>query len=193
MYKILGKSKKVDQMLDKPLLLRHPNHNDNRGEFGKIFSKDSNIVEGLSEFQIKEINYSKTMLKNSIRGFHIQLGSYNEAKLVKCIQGEIYDVVVDLRKNSDTFLKSTSFQLNANVNELLFIPHGYAHGFQTIENKTILTYFHDNYYNKSSEFSIRYNDPMIEVSWPNVPSNISKKDLATRLLSPDFKGFEFEM
>jgi dTDP-4-dehydrorhamnose 3,5-epimerase len=113
--------------------------------------------------------------------------------LVKCIQGEIYDVVVDLRKNSDTFLKSTSFQLNANVNELLFIPHGYAHGFQTIENKTILTYFHDNYYNKSSEFSIRYNDPMIEVSWPNVPSNISKKDLATRLLSPDFKGFEFEM
>lgn len=179
--------------MDRPLLLSHPYHYDNRGEFGKIFSKDFNNLEEIPEFQVKEINYSKTMVKNSIRGFHIQLGSFNEAKLVKCIQGEIYDVVIDLRKHSETFLKSASFQLKEGVNEFLFIPHGFAHGFQTIENTTILTYLHDNYYNKKSEFSIRYNDPMLDVHWPHAPSNISEKDLATKLLDPDFKGFEFEM
>lgn len=179
--------------MDKPFLLRHPFHKDNRGEFGKIFLKESNGSDELPNFQIREINYSITMIKNSIRGFHIQLGSFNEAKLVKCIQGEIYDVVIDLRKNSETFLKSTSFQLKAGANELLFIPHGFAHGFQTIENTTILTYLHDNFYNKNSEFSIRYNDPMLDVRWPNEPSNVSEKDLETKFLNPDFKGFEFEM
>jgi dTDP-4-dehydrorhamnose 3,5-epimerase len=178
--------------MDRPFLLRHPFHNDNRGEFGKIFFKDNSTGE-IPEFQIKEINYSKTAIKNSIRGFHIQLGSFNEAKIVKCIQGEIYDVVIDLRKNSDTFLKSTSFQLKAGVNELLFIPHGFAHGFQTMENMTILTYLHNNYYNKDSEFSIKYNDPMLDVYWPNEPSNISEKDLASELLDLNFKGFEFEL
>jgi dTDP-4-dehydrorhamnose 3,5-epimerase len=162
---------------------------DDRGWFSRLFCKDSLAKLGL-EFEIKQINQSFNAKKHTFRGMHMQKPPFTEGKIVRCISGEVQDIVLDLRKNSNTFLKSTSFLLSEEKNECLFIPKGLAHGFLTLKDESSLTYFHDTNYEPGSEFCVRYNDPRIRLNLLHDIKLISEKDLGYPLLTNEFKGFE---
>ncbi len=110
------------------------------------------------------MNHSVTYKKGSLRGMHFQLHPHKEIKLVKCVAGAVFDVIVDLRKDSPTFLKWLGVELSAENSKMLYIPEGFAHGFQCLEDHCELLYHHSEFYQPGSEGGIRYNDPMINIS-----------------------------
>ena len=122
-----------------------------------------------------------------LRGLHLQVGEASQAKLVRVIKGEVLDVVVDVRPDSDTFGQHFSIRLSAQNNKQLFIPRGFAHGFVSLVEKSIFAYKCDNYYNPKAEAGIRYNDATLRINWhlPNDKLIVSEKDLAL----PSFKEF----
>ena len=107
---------------------------------------------------------------------HIQSDPYKEAKLISCIKGKIYDIVIDLRKNSKTYKKWISFELNEKSLQSIFIPPGCANAFLTLKNETIIFYHTSNFYNHINERGLRYNDPSLKLKWPTKIRVISKKD-----------------
>ena len=119
---------------------------------------------------------------------HFQYQPDAEVKIIRCLSGLVYDVMVDLRENSPTFLKYFAVELSPGAYNAIYIPEGCAHGFQTLENDCQLLYFHTQYYNKASEGGIRHDDPMINIQWPLPPQNITDKDMAYPLLNNVFKG-----
>ena len=126
--------------------------------------------------------------KGTLRGLHYQINPFSETKLIKCVGGSVFDVAVDLRKDSPTFLKYFSINLNIESNYSILIPKGFAHGFQTLENNSSLVYFHSNYYNKDYERGIKFSDKLINIKWPIQNRIISKRDLSHPQLNFDFKG-----
>lgn len=126
-----------------------------------------------------------TSKKGVLRGFHFQQEPFWQAKLVRVVKGAVQDVVVDIRRGSETFGQSFSMVLDENTNAQLFIPKGFAHAFLALENNTIFAYKCDEYYNKASELGIRYNDTRLKIDWllPDKNLIISEKDL----LLPFFK------
>jgi dTDP-4-dehydrorhamnose 3,5-epimerase len=162
---------------------------DDRGWFSRLFCKDSLEKAGLN-FEIKQVNQSFNAKKYTFRGMHMQKPLFTEGKIVRCISGAVQDVVLDLRKDSNTFLKSTSFLLSEEKNECLYIPKGLAHGFLTLKDASALSYFHDTNYEPGSEFCVRHNDPMIQLELLHDIKHISEKDLGYPLLTNEFKGFE---
>ena len=117
----------------------------------------------------KKINFVQDNQSQSkfgvVRGLHMQKGKYGQAKLVRVIKGKILDVVVDVRKNSETFGKHFSIELSEQNKKQLFIPRGFLHGFATLENDTIVTYKCDNYYNNQAEIGVRYDDKTLNIDW----------------------------
>jgi dTDP-4-dehydrorhamnose 3,5-epimerase len=162
---------------------------DDRGWFSRLFCKDSLAKLGL-DFEIKQVNHSFNTNKYTFRGLHMQKPPFSEGKIVRCVSGSVQDVVLDLRENSKTFLKSTQFLLSATKHEFLFIPKGLAHGFLTLEDASSLSYFHDTNYEPGSEFCVRYNDPKIDLKLVHNIEQISQKDLEYPSLTNDFKGFQ---
>ncbi|MFX1594266.1 MAG: dTDP-4-dehydrorhamnose 3,5-epimerase family protein, partial [Promethearchaeota archaeon] len=126
----------------------------------------------------------------TIRGMHFQYPPKAEIKIVKCISGSVYDVAIDLRKDSSSFLKWHAEVLSDKNMKLLYIPEGFAHGFQTLENNTEICYFVTEFYYPEYEGGIVYNDPKINIKWPLEMTNISDKDREIKLLNDDFKGIE---
>ncbi|MEM6685924.1 MAG: dTDP-4-dehydrorhamnose 3,5-epimerase, partial [Bacteroidota bacterium] len=116
--------------------------------------------------------------KGVLRGLHFQKGAYAQAKLVRVIRGEVLDVAVDIRPNSETFGHHFSIILNAENNKQLFVPRGFAHGFVVLKDDTIFAYKCDNFYNKEAESGIIYNDPDIAIDWilPATEILLSEKD-----------------
>jgi len=149
---------------------------DQRGYFVKNFRSDF-LNENKLKFKIKEINVSYNKLKGTLRGMHYQISPFSETKIVHCLSGKIYDVVIDLRKKSSTFGRSFSYELSEDDGKLIYIPKGFAHGYQTLKAKTIVQYYVDEKYNKKYELGIKYNDPKFSLKWPLKVSNISKKDM----------------
>ena len=149
-----------------------------RKEFGRI-GFNNNFVQ---------FNHSFNTKKGTIRGMHYQKAPFKEYKLIRCINGGVFDVVIDLRKKSKTFLKHFSIELTSDNLLSVLIPEGFAHGFQTLKNNTSLIYHHTNYFDSKSSAGINYNDPNIEIKWPLKPYNISEKDLNYPLLNKNFKG-----
>ncbi len=129
------------------------------------------------------MNHSFTSAKGTVRGMHFQTQPHSEIKLVRCISGKVADVIVDLRPDSPTFKQFAVFELSAQNKHMIYIPEGFAHGFQTLEDNTELIYLHSNYYNPEFESGIRYNDPALSINWPLEITNISERDLNF----PDFK------
>lgn len=167
---------------------RKPIH-DVRGFFLRLI--DQEIFNYFKFNDIKtQINFSFNKKKGIIRGMHFQIPPYDEKKLVTCVQGSIYDVVIDLRKNSKTYLKYYSEVLSAKEFNSLLIPEGFAHGFQTLEDNTQLFYIHSNLYNKSYERGINVLDPMFKIKWPLKEKIISEKDKNIEFLNTTFKGFK---
>lgn len=137
---------------------------DNRGYFFESFNKKTfNEHTGL-EIDFVQDNQSQSK-KGVLRGLHFQIGNYEQAKLVRVIKGSVLDVCVDLRKNSETYLKHFSVVLSEDNKKQLFIPRGFAHGFVVLEDETIFSYKCDNYYHKESERGIIYNDTDLNIDW----------------------------
>ena len=126
--------------------------------------------------EIAQVNFSETYSKGSIRGMHFQLSPYKEEKIVTCISGSIFDVVVDLRKKSKTYGKHFSIQISQNSNFSLFIPEGFAHGFMCLSKTCIIYYKCTNYRHEKSEVTLRWNDKDLKIKWPIKKPILSKKD-----------------
>ena len=163
----------IKQKINGVYLINHEGFEDSRGFFSRMYCKK--LYEKL-KFNPVQTNISYNKKKSTLRGFHYQISKSSEKKLVSCIKGKIYDIVIDLRKNSKTFKKWISFELNANSLESIFIPPGCANAFLTLKNETIVFYHTSNFYNHSSERGLRYNDPSLNLKWPTKIKIISKKD-----------------
>ncbi|MGK0326138.1 MAG: dTDP-4-dehydrorhamnose 3,5-epimerase [Polaribacter sp.] len=137
---------------------------DNRGSFFESFNKT--VFEKLIGLKIDFVQDNQSISQRGIlRGLHFQKGKFAQAKLVRIIQGEVLDVVVDARKDSKTFGQSFSCILSGENNKQLFIPKGFLHGFSVLEDNTIVSYKCDNYYNKESEGGVIFNDPELNIDW----------------------------
>ena len=160
---------------------------DERGKFTRFFC-NKELKGALREKTIKQINHSLTIKKGTIRGMHFQHPPKAEVKLVRCTQGSVFDVMVDLRKGSETFLQWYGEILSGENMKMLYIPEGFAHGFQTLEDNCEMLYLHTESYSSSHEAGLRYNDPKIGIEWPLEVSEISDRDTRHPLLKPDFQG-----
>lgn len=149
-------------------------HGDSRGFFTEAFKYGS-----LENVWIQD-NVSLTEKKGTVRGMHLQKGQMAQAKLVSVRRGKIIDVIIDLRKNSENYLKVFEFILDDKECKSLYIPRGYAHGFQALEDNTVVEYKVDNFYSSGDEVTILYSD--IKKEWPLLISDLSKKDEAGILL-----------
>ena len=150
---------------------------DDRGFFARTF--DSNFFEDnglISKFVQSSISYN--IQKGTLRGIHYQIDPYAETKLISCINGKIFDVLIDLRPDSKTFKKWQSFELDSKHYSSLYVPEGIAHGFQTLEDNSVLSYQISNIYKPEFSRGIRWNDPFFNIDWPLEVSEISKKDLS---------------
>tara|TARA_B110000971_G_C19729684_1_gene372465 strand:+ start:102 stop:629 length:528 start_codon:yes stop_codon:yes gene_type:complete len=147
---------------------------DERGSFTRLFCRKE--FKEKIKFEVKQSNLSINQKKYTLRGFHYQTGKSSENKILKCIKGKIFDIIVDLRKKSKTYKKYISITLDDKNNNSIILPKGCANAFLTLSNDTIVLYYTDNYYNKNFEKGIRFNDPSFKFKWPVKPKIISKKD-----------------
>lgn len=168
-----------------PLLIRPNIFNDERGFFYESYNKkkfDKLIKKDITFFQD---NHSRSN-HGVLRGLHFQLPPFSQGKLVRCSYGKIFDVAVDLRRNSPTFKKWFGYELNEENKNQLWIPEGYAHGFLTLSEVAEVQYKTTNYWNKDSERSLKWNDPNIAINWPIEKLKegpfLSKKDNAAESL-----------
>lgn len=149
---------------------------DERGWFSRIFCKKEFSILGHTKEWV-QINHSTSKNCGTIRGLHFQKKPFEEIKLVRCISGKIFDVIVDIRTNSETYLKWLSVELSAENKNMLYIPEGFAHGFQTLSDDVEIIYHHTEFYSPENEGGIRYNDPILKINWPLPISYISDRDL----------------
>ena len=162
---------------------------DQRGLFARTFCQREFEEIGHGK-PFVQFNHSHTNSKGTIRGLHFQHPPYGEIKLIRCIRGSVFDVMVDLRQDSPTFLQHVSAELSERNMRMIYIPEGFAHGFQTLEDHTELIYHHTAYYQPGSEGGIRYNDPAIGVQWPLEPVFMSEKDQKYPMIDPAFRGLK---
>lgn len=160
---------------------------DNRGAFSRLFcSHELQTIFGSKK--IVQINHSMTHRIGSIRGLHYQNPPHAEMKIVRCLKGRVFDVAVDLRQDSPTFLKWDAVELTPKNHLAFMIPEGCAHGFQVLEEDSELLYLHTAFYTPNAEDAIRFDDPKIGVDWPLVPVDLSARDLNHPYLKESFKG-----
>ncbi len=160
---------------------------DSRGNFSKIFSSDFFNKIGFKK-SVSQINISTNLKKGTIRGFHYQKKPKNEQKVIICNKGSILDVLVDVRKNSKTFLKVYKFLLSENKNNCLLVPKGFAHGFQSLTNNTQIIYLHSELYFKKLDTGINPLKNNLRFNWPIKVAKISKRDRSLPLVDNSFKG-----
>lgn len=160
---------------------------DHRGWFYRAFCTDE-LVEILGKRQIVQINLSKTDTVGAIRGLHFQYPPHAEMKLIRCVRGAVWDVALDLRQESPTFLQWHAETLSAENTRMMVIPEGCAHGFQALVPGSELLYLHTAAYQAAAEGGIRYNDPAIRIAWPLTPADISERDNSHPLIDSSFKG-----
>ena len=177
----------TETILKGSYIVQFESFKDARGEFSRYFCKNE-FNGSLPSFEIVQINHSLNYLQGTIRGMHYQKPPFSESKLIRCIKGKILDVIIDLRENSHTFLRSFSVELSEYSNKMIFIPQGFAHGFQTLEDNTEILYHHTEFYNKVYESGIRYNDPSLNIQWPLAPTIISEKDINHPYIDKYFTG-----
>ena len=179
------------QIIEGPLLIKPNVFNDDRGFFMESWNSNdwkSIIEKSKQEFNLfLQDNHSQSSI-GVLRGLHYQLNPYAQGKLVRCISGEIFDVAVDIRINSPTFGKYVGEFLSSENYLQLWIPEGFAHGFLTISEKAEVVYKTTNFWDKNSERSIKWDDPSINIEWPekilkNNEILISPKDSQAPLLS----------
>lgn len=160
---------------------------DERGWFSRYFCKNEFSEIGHSKEWV-QMNHSVSYKKGTVRGMHYQMPPFSEVKLVRCIAGVVFDVIVDLRNNSATFLQWFGVELSASNKTMIYIPEGFAHGFQCLSENCELLYHHTEFYKPDSEAGLLYNDPMINIEWPLPVSVVSERDRSHLFLNKEFKG-----
>ena len=148
---------------------------DERGFFARAFCRNEFEGQGLNP-NLVQSNISFNETKGTMRGMHYQAGPHAEVKLVRCTAGAIYDVIVDLRPESPTFRQWFSTELTEKNHQLLYVPEGFAHGYQTMTPQTEVFYQVSVFYHRASERGIRWDDPAFGIEWPLPITVISKKD-----------------
>lgn len=148
---------------------------DSRGFFARLFCRDEFRQLGLSEAW-SQFNVSYSAEKGTLRGMHFQRPPKADAKLVKCMRGTVFDVIVDLRRGSETFGQWASVTLTANGGEMTYIPAGFAHGFQTLTPDAELLYFHSDSYSPEHEGGLHHADPDVAIAWPLEIGTLSERD-----------------
>lgn len=161
--------------LDGSYIIEFEKKEDSRGFFVRTFDINEFKRHGIN-FNIVQTNISYNKSKNTIRGMHYQEKPYQEAKFVQCIRGSIYDVIIDLRDNSPTKNKWISVELSDKDYNALYIPKGFAHGFQTLENDTLILYYVDEFYHPEYSMTINYKSPEYKIRWIFDNPIISDKD-----------------
>jgi dTDP-4-dehydrorhamnose 3,5-epimerase len=147
---------------------------DDRGFFSETYKESEYLEIGIPRFVQDNMSESS---KGVIRGLHWQNSPHGQGKLVTCLRGSILDVAVDVRRESQTFGKHVAIELNSKEQIALWVPEGFAHGFQSLENQTRVSYKVTNYWDKTSERSLIYNDSTISILWRNLDPIVSSKDL----------------
>ncbi len=165
---------------------------DNRGFFLESYSK-KRFEEQEIKVDFVQDNHSMSVRKGVLRGFHFQLPPYEQAKFVRVTRGRVYDVIVDLRRESSTYGKWESFELSAENFLMLFIPRGFAHAFLTLEENTEFMYKVDNFYAPEYDSGIIWNDPILNVDWPIKKPVLSDKDKALGTFEEFIKNNPFRL
>jgi dTDP-4-dehydrorhamnose 3,5-epimerase len=160
---------------------------DSRGFLSRLFCAQELAVAGW-HLPIAQINHTFTAKRGTVRGMHYQTSLNAEMKLVTCIKGEVWDVAVDLRIGSPTFLNWHAEMLSENNARALLIPEGFAHGFQTLTDNVDLLYCHSLPHNSEAELALNANDSRLAINWPIVITEISSKDASHSLIDQNFEG-----
>lgn len=154
---------------------------DKRGFFGRSWCTNEFEEHGLNP-NICQANVSFSKKKGTLRGMHYQKAPYQEVKIVQCTRGSIFDVIIDLRKNSPTYKEWIGVELTQDSYQMLYIPEDFAHGFITMEDHCVVSYLMTHLYTPGSAAGIRWNDPAFNIQWPFEPTILSEKDKSF----PDF-------
>ena len=163
---------------------------DSRGVFAKLFSADDFKKIGLTQ-PVIQINHSLSRKKGTVRGLHFQHPPHAETRIISCTAGRIFDIAVDLRAGSPTYLKWHGVELAPEKKNALVIPPGFAHGFQTLEADCELIYLHTGNYVPDAEDALNIADPALKIDWPLPPEGLSERDLGHKMLADrDFAGIQ---
>jgi dTDP-4-dehydrorhamnose 3,5-epimerase len=158
-------------------------HVDERGFFARLWCQDEFAARGL-ETRLVQCSLSHNRNAGTLRGMHYQVAPYEEVKIVRCTRGAIFDVIIDLRPDSPTAWRHCGVELTALNRKMMYIPRGFAHGFQTLQDDTEVTYQMSEFYHPASARGLRWNDPAFGISWPPVEHRIMAQRDATY---PDFE------
>lgn len=164
-------------------VLRRDVHKDARGQFERLFAEEDLATLCNMKDPIRHINRSVTLGQGTVRGLHYQVAPDAETKIVTCLNGTVFDVAVDMRPASPTYLRYHGVELCASQDASFLIPEGFAHGFQVLSARAELLYFHTAAYAPGSERRIHAEDPAIGIDWPLSVSGLSQQDAAARFLS----------
>lgn len=162
---------------------------DERGFFARMFCEKEFAAAGL-ETRFVQANNSSNAQRGTLRGLHYQLPPDTEVKLVRCIRGALWDVIVDVRPGSPSFGRWFGAELTAQNRRMMYVPRGFAHGFITLTDDSELIYFVSAFYEPKQERGLRWNDPKIAIDWPIAPSVISDKDANWPDFESDWHGVE---
>jgi dTDP-4-dehydrorhamnose 3,5-epimerase len=160
---------------------------DDRGGFARTFCKKEFEQIGHSK-EFVQLNQSWNTRKGTLRGLHYQIPPFQEIKLIRCVKGAVLDVVVDIRKKSPTFLQHVAVELSEENKKMIYVPEGFAHGFQTLADNSELIYHHTEYYVPDAEGGLRYNDPRLNINWQLPVTVISDRDKNHPLINKEYKG-----
>lgn len=154
---------------------------DERGSFARTFCVNEYQEHGL-ETTFVQHSVSHSVNKHTLRGMHFQTAPHAEVKVVSCIRGAIMDVIIDLRPHSPNYRRWAAYELSDSNNRQLYIPKGFAHGFQTLRDDAVVSYLISEFYNPQASTGVRWDDPAFAIDWPAEPTVLSAKDRAWPLL-----------
>lgn len=163
--------------LNDVMLIDLERRSDDRGYFARTMCRDEFAAHNLVA-DFVQANHSYNRKRGTLRGMHFQRAPHEEVKLVRCVRGAIFDVIIDLRPDSSTYLKWEGFELSAENGRTLYIPGGFAHGFQTLVDDVDVIYQVSHPYTPGAEGGVRYDDPKFGIVWPEPVSVISPRDTA---------------
>jgi dTDP-4-dehydrorhamnose 3,5-epimerase len=161
-------------------------HRDDRGSFEKLIEASELPLE--FQYPIKQVNLSRNSRRGTVRGLHYQAHPFCESKIVQVLRGKLIDFVVDIRKESPTFLETFCAELSSTKGTIIFIPPGFAHGFQTLEDNTELIYLHSESYHPELQCGLNILDPSLNIKLPIKVAEISGRDKSYTLINQNFSG-----
>ena len=157
---------------------------DHRGFFARTWDKKEFEEHNLNS-NLVQCNVSFSKKCGTLRGMHYQKKPFEESKVIRCVKGKIFDVIIDLRSSSSTFKKWFGVELTEENYKMLYVPEGFAHGFQTLEDNSEIIYQVSEFYTPNSELGIHWNDPEFNITWPIEEKIITEKDNSWKLFNSD--------